>query len=81
MADPKAAPDAAAGDDQQKMWLQRVSHLVRTRDWFGIAIEVAVVALGVLLAFQFDQWAQNRRQARDERQFLDRMWRETTDAI
>jgi hypothetical protein len=44
-------------------------------------IEGAVVALGVLLAFQIDQWGQDRRQARDERQFLDRMYRETEDAI
>lgn len=39
------------------------------------------MTLGVLLAFQIDQWAQDRRQARDETQFLDRMWSETADAI
>lgn len=54
---------------------------LRTRDWVGIGIELIVVTLGVLLAFQIDQWAQDRRQARDERQFLDRMWSETADAI
>lgn len=53
----------------------------RVRDWLGILIELVVVTLGVLLAFQIDQWAQDRRQARDERQFLDRMWSETGDAI
>ena len=51
------------------------------RDWVGLVIELVVVALGVLSAFQIDQWAQNRRQARDETQFLERMWSETTDAI
>jgi hypothetical protein len=61
--------------------LERMRSAVRRRDWFGIAIEVLVVTLGVLLAFQIDQWAQDRRQAREERQFLDRMWRETADAI
>ena len=55
--------------------LDRMRSGLRERDWFGIAIEVVVVTLGVLLAFQIDQWAQDRRQARDERQFLDRMWR------
>ena len=39
------------------------------------------MTLGVLLAFQIDQWAQDRRQAREERQFLDRMWSETHDAL
>ena len=53
----------------------------RTRDWPGIVIELGVVTLGVLLAFQIDQWAQDRRQAREENHFLERMWRETNEAI
>lgn len=61
-------------------WRRVVAYL-RPRDWIGIAIELVVVTLGVLLAFQIDQWAQNRRQGREERQFLERMWRETADAI
>lgn len=61
--------------------LRRSRRGLRERDWPGIGIELLVVTLGVLLAFQIDQWAQNRRQVRDERQFLDRMWRETADAI
>jgi hypothetical protein len=61
--------------------LKRSGRALRERDWPGIGIELLVVTLGVLLAFQIDQWAQNRRQVRDERQFLDRMWRETADAI
>ena len=35
----------------------------------------------MLLAFQIDQWGQSLRQAREERQFLERMWRETNEAI
>jgi len=61
--------------------LRRIAASFRDRDWAGIAIEIAVVTLGVLLAFQIDQWAQDRRQAREERQFLERMWRETGEAI
>lgn len=61
--------------------LKRSRRALRERDWPGIGIELLVVTLGVLLAFQIDQWAQNRRQVGDERQFLDRMWRETADAI
>ena len=60
---------------------KRIAAALRGRDWTGIAIEFAVVTLGVLLAFQIDQWAQDRRQAREERYFLERMWIETTDAI
>jgi hypothetical protein len=61
--------------------LRRIVSAFRERDWPGILIELLVVTLGVLLAFQIDQWGQDRRQARDERQFLERMWRETNQAI
>lgn len=64
-----------------KRRLERVLDAYRGRDWAGITIELFVVTLGVLLAFQIDQWAQDRRQAREERQFLERMWRETDEAI
>ena len=61
--------------------LERTIAALRQRDWTGIAIELAVVTLGVLLAFQIDQWGQNRRQAQEERQFLERMWHETAESI
>ena len=72
MADPESEPNPPR-------WRRTVA-LVRDRDWIGIAIELLVVTLGVLLAFQIDQWAQDRRKAREERQFLERMWHETTEA-
>jgi hypothetical protein len=81
MVDPDGTARDASRDSPAPIWLQRFNELVRNRDWFGIAIEVAVVTLGVLLAFQIDQWGQDRRQARDERQFLERMYRETGEAI
>jgi hypothetical protein len=65
----------------QTGYLNRALSLVRKRDWVGVGIELAVVTLGILLAFQIDQWGQDRRQARDERHFLERMWRETALAI
>jgi hypothetical protein len=61
--------------------LDRVLGAFRERDWPGITIELLVVTLGVLLAFQIDQWAQDRRQARQERQFLERMWGDTAQSI
>ena len=61
--------------------LDRILTALSTRDWIGILIELVVVTLGVLFAFQIDQWAQDRRQARDERHFLERMWLETNEAI
>ena len=81
MSDREVVATDAKVHHAQPTWLHRVADLVRARDWFGIAIEIAVVTLGVLIAFQIDQWGQDRRQGREERQFLERMYRETADAI
>lgn len=55
-----------------------MASVFRDRDWVGVFIELAIVTIGVVIAFQIDQWGQDRRQAREERQFLERMWRETS---
>lgn len=80
MAENRAIDSGARDAPKVPRW-RRVATRWRERDWIGIAIELVVVTVGVLLAFQIDQWAQDRRQASDERQFLDRMWRETAAAI
>lgn len=59
----------------------RVRDAFATRDWLGIAIEVIVVVLGVLIAFQIDQWGDQRKQAREERQFLTRLYGEYSRSI
>ena len=66
-------PDGAIGRPTR---LTRLIGAVRQRDWLGITIEVAVVTLGVLVAFQIDQWGDQRKQARDERHFLERLYTE-----
>lgn len=53
--------------------LGRVRDALKARDWLGIAIETLVVTLGVLLAFEIEQWAQQRQRAADERLFLERL--------
>lgn len=55
------------------MRLARLRESLRARDWLGIAIETMVVTLGVLLAFEIEQWAQERQRAAEERQFLERL--------
>ena len=53
--------------------LQRLREALARRDWLGIGIELAVVTLGILLAFEIEQWAQERQRAAEERQFLERL--------
>lgn len=57
----------------KRLRLQRLMDALRGRDWLGLVLEVLVVTLGVLLAFEFEQWAQERQRAADERQFLERL--------
>lgn len=61
--------------------LARVRAALRARDWLGIGIELAVVTVGILLAFQIEQWGEERQRAREERQFLERLHAEYGRAI
>jgi hypothetical protein len=49
------------------------------RDWIAIGIELVVVTLGVMLAFEAQQWGEQRSRQREERDFLERLYRETGD--
>ena len=61
--------------------LQRVRDALARRDWLGLGIEIIVVTLGVLLAFQIEQWGQQRQKQSDERQFLQRLSQEYRAAV
>jgi hypothetical protein len=45
--------------------LARTDSRVRTTDWWAVLVEVAVVVLGIIIAFELNEWDQ-RRQARAE---------------
>ncbi len=61
--------------------LERIRAALGARDWVGIGIEMIVVMLGVLLAFRIEQWGQSRTRAVEERQFIERLYRENARAI
>ena len=58
----------------KQLRLKRLMEVLRRRDWAGLLFEVLVVTLGVLLAFEIEQWAQKRQRAEQERQFLERLY-------
>ena len=70
---PEPAADGPPGEPTR---LNGLIDALRRRDWLGIAIELAVVTLGILLAFQVDQWGDRRNQAKEERRFLERLYTE-----
>lgn len=59
--------------------LGRLRQAIVDRDWIAIAIELVVVTVGVLLAFEAQQWGEQLGRQRDERDFLERLYRETGD--
>jgi hypothetical protein len=67
-------PETATGLASTPARLARLVDTLRRRDWLGIGIELAVVTLGVLLAFQIDQWGDRRKQAQEERQFMEQLY-------
>lgn len=61
--------------------LGRIRGALARRDWAGIAIELIVVTLGVLLAFRVEQWGQQRNRGIEEQQFLERLYRENARSV
>ncbi len=49
---------------QKRLLHHRLFTAIRSRDWFGVGIEVFAVVLGVLLGLQASQWADDRAAAR-----------------
>lgn len=50
---------------------------IRDANWQGITREVAIVVLGILIAFQFDRWGEQWAERREERKLLERLAEET----
>ena len=61
--------------------LTRLRDSLRSRDWLAITIELLVVTLGVLLAFEIEQLAQRRERAAQERQFMAELFADTQSGI
>jgi len=53
--------------------LKRIAHYTRSHDWFAVFIEVLIVVIGLLLAFQFDRWRESRAEHQQERAYVDRL--------
>jgi hypothetical protein len=53
--------------------LKRIAIFIRRHDWFAVGIEILVVVIGLLLAFQLDRWREARVERQHERAYLDRL--------
>ena len=54
--------------------VRRLTESIRNHDWFFVVVDVLVLVLGLLLAFQVDRWWEQRRDRREEQVFLGHLW-------
>jgi hypothetical protein len=55
------------------MIAKRMIDSLRRQDWTMVAIEFVLVVVGVLFAFQINEWAQRRSEARASREAMQRL--------
>ena len=53
--------------------LKRIASSVRQQDWFTVGIEVLVVMIGLLLAFQLDRWREGIVERQQEQTYINRL--------
>lgn len=59
------------------LFLKRISTALRARDWTAVAIEFAIVVLGIFVALQAENWNQRRLDRQLEQVYLARLADET----
>jgi hypothetical protein len=60
---------------------QRLREAVAEHNWFSVAIEILIVTVGILLAFEIEQWGQRRERAGQERQFMEEIYADNARGI
>jgi len=55
------------------MITKRFALYVRKHDWFAVLIEVVVVMVGLMLAFQLDGWVEQRGEREKETEYVQRL--------
>lgn len=54
---------------------------IRAAEWMLLTIETVAVVGGILIAFELEQWAEDRREARSVERLLERMLEETRGSV
>ena len=63
------------------MILKRIATHFRQQDWFTVVVELLVIVVGLLLAFQVDRWRDYREDRELESTYIDRLIRDIDDSI
>lgn len=68
--DDEIRPDPEAPARPRRLFFARLAAAVRRQDWFVVALEVAIVVLGVIIGFQVTAWGQSRTDRAKEQTYL-----------
>ena len=55
------------------MLLKRISHYIHNHDWFAVLVELAVIIIGLMLAFQLDRWREANVDREQERVYINHL--------
>jgi len=55
------------------MILQKIARAIREQDWFVVVIELLVVIVGLMMAFQLDRWRETLDERRQEKDYIERL--------
>ena len=70
--DPTVLPSAPSTSPPRRAhtFLVRLAEAVREQNWFAVALELAIVVIGVVIGFQATAWGQARSDRAREREYL-----------
>ena len=63
------------------MILRRIANALRNQDWGTVAMEIAIVVVGIFLGLQVDGWNQSRIDRQTERMYLSRIHDSLADDV
>ena len=55
------------------MFVRRLGKSIRNQDWFTVLVELLVVMIGLVAAFQVDRWWEDRGGRLDEEMYIARL--------
>lgn len=58
-----------------------MARFIREHDWSAVLIEIVVVIVGLMLAFQLDGWVEQRGERKQEAEYIERLIGDLEDDI
>ena len=55
------------------MIIRNMARFIREHDWSAVALEIVVVIVGLMLAFQLDGWVEQRGERKQEAEYVERL--------